>query len=120
MPGGHVFVFRNEEERHQAIRVLATLRDSLYGPSDDTEVPKCGRDCQQCLQAMTHRRNGSESTDEMLTTFDTQQIVVYVTDDLEDAEAESSESAPRLSLADLDGSIAEELESQLTAWRESQ
>lgn len=114
-----MFVFRNEEERSKAIRVLATLRESLYAPTEEPAIPKCGRDCVQCLQAMAHRRNGSDSTDEMLTTFDTPQVVVYVTDEMDDEETEE-EVAPRLSLADVDGSIAEELEAQLTAWRESQ
>ena len=118
MPGGHVFIFRNEEERRQAIRVLATLRDSLYGGSEDSTIPKCGRDCTQCLQAMAHKRNASDQTDEMLTTSDTPQVVVYVTDDSGDVRIDD-EMAPRLSLIDIDGSIAEELDAQLTAWTES-
>jgi len=44
--GGPVLVFRNEEERRQGCRVLATLRESLHdgGPAGSS-IPKCGRDC---------------------------------------------------------------------------
>ena len=60
--GGPVLVFRNEEERRQGCRVLATLRESLHdgGPAGSS-IPKCGRDC---LAQVASRRQTSMSDDD--------------------------------------------------------
>jgi hypothetical protein len=63
VPGrdGTVVVFRNEEERALAIRVLATLRESRLEPTRrDDGKPKCGRDCADCALKMGHSRHSSE------------------------------------------------------------
>jgi hypothetical protein len=64
VPGrdGTVVVFRNEEERALAIRVLATLRESRLEPAGhDDDKPRCGRDCADCALKMGHSRHSSEN-----------------------------------------------------------
>jgi hypothetical protein len=64
VPGrdGTVVVFRNEEERALAIRVLATLRESRLEPAGhDTGKPRCGRDCADCALKMGHSRHSSDN-----------------------------------------------------------
>lgn len=64
VPGrdGTIVVFRNEEERALAIRVIASARDSYLDPSIDETMPKCGRFCERCNPGMSHSRSSSEST----------------------------------------------------------
>ena len=65
VPGrdGTVVVFRNEEERALAIRVLATLRESRIEPAGhDASKPRCRRDCADCAVMMSRSNRSSERT----------------------------------------------------------
>jgi hypothetical protein len=116
VPGGPVFVFRNEEERQQAIRVLATLRESIYSDSGDSMIPKCGRDCAQCLQKMLERRNAPATDDDEPAEGCSPQVTIFITEAPEE-EAMEEATIPRLSLAVVDSSLADELDAQLKDWR---
>lgn len=132
LPGGAIWYFRNEEEKSQAIRVLATLRESIYRYSGEVTVPKCGRECEQCLQKILARRNAMVTCEETVDSDEetvagdedgvgcpsqleetVSQVVVFVT------EASKDEKAPRLSLVDVDSSFADELDAQLNIWEAS-
>jgi hypothetical protein len=134
VPGrdGTVVVFRNEEERALAIRVLATLRESRLEPTGrDDGKPGCGRDCADCALKMGHSRRPSEnapltasvpipiptsrnlsreslhsrSSSPSLYTYpiiDNDEIRFVVT---EEDEAMASAAGPRLSIADFDNML---------------
>jgi hypothetical protein len=116
---GPVLLFRNEEERGRACRIIATLKESLYDnePAEPLSVLRCGRDCARCLSQMASRHDASAANNKS-TEDPIPSVVIHVIEDPEDAAAED-QGNKRMNDADIEVFVVNAFESSLHGWTPS-